>query len=229
MGSGLERGRLRGGAVRRALQGLATDMRAALGSRLTDQMLSARLNTDGWLNSGEPLKHSACRSPSLPRLISTEIQPPDRLRVGSRSPWGWGRKGKKERGRGKTYRKREGEQTLDSLWLFGAGRLSLVWEASRAMLLGGDGTQFLPGGGGEDASCGYNTPATPPSYFPTKNWWWWWCCLPQCSFSATPDPIRPGFLFSRHWIIDDCCGHYFSFNFINSFYFQGEARKGINW
>eukprot|EP00064_Thunnus_orientalis_P020882 superscaffoldBa00006013_g21034 len=33
MGSGLEWGRLRGGAVRRALQGLATDLRAALGSR----------------------------------------------------------------------------------------------------------------------------------------------------------------------------------------------------
>lgn len=47
MGSGLERGRLRGGAVRRALQGLASDMCAALGSRLTDQMLSARLNIDG--------------------------------------------------------------------------------------------------------------------------------------------------------------------------------------
>lgn len=31
MGSGLEWGRLRGGAVRRALLGLATDLRAALG------------------------------------------------------------------------------------------------------------------------------------------------------------------------------------------------------
>lgn len=46
-GRGLEEGGLRGGAVRRALQGLATDLCAALGSRQTDQMLSARLNPDG--------------------------------------------------------------------------------------------------------------------------------------------------------------------------------------
>lgn len=46
MGSGLEWGRLWGGAVRRALQCLATDLRAALGSLQTDQTLSARLNAE---------------------------------------------------------------------------------------------------------------------------------------------------------------------------------------
>lgn len=73
MRSGLEWGRLRGGAVRRALQCLATDLRAALGSLQTDQMLSARLNPDGWLNATEPEKSSARRVSSFPNLISTEI------------------------------------------------------------------------------------------------------------------------------------------------------------
>lgn len=99
--------------------------------------------------------------------------------------------------------KREGRDA-GLVWLSAAGPVSLVRGASAAMLLGGDGSWFVSGGGGEDASCSCNAPVPPPSYFPCKNWWWWSCCLPQ--WSAPPDPLRPGFSPSERWIIDDCRG-----------------------
>lgn len=133
-----------GGSVRRALQAVSTDVRVALGSHQTDRRLrtplTERNRTAGAPGSSSFLILRKERKKSRPRTVRALTHTPH-------PPWGSTETiNHNKREDRNSALKREGRDA-GLVWLSAAGPVSLVRGASAAMLLGGDGSWFVSGGG----------------------------------------------------------------------------------
>lgn len=143
-------GRHQGGAARRALQGLATDVRVSIGSRSRSDV-----QTEGWRSPrGAPLVGFSSLKPP-PESAGPPCAPGSRPRGGAEA-------GKTDQ-RGGAWRK----ETRRTGALRCSPPLSTFRGASEgAMLLGAD---FLPPDGGEDVGRRSSTPTPPLPFFPIEH------------------------------------------------------------